>query len=107
MTDFEISPFQKGVQTSIATEAEFKPVRGDPYRFEDGLPGDRGLDPLPHGIPRMGPRRRGPADGRARGPAVGGGREGPIPPESQHLVKFSNFHKNQYFSKNSRNFIKF
>ena len=93
MTDFEISPFQKGVQTSIATEAEFKPVRGDPYRFEDGLPGGRGLDPLLHGIPRMGPRRRGPADGRARGPAVGGGREGPNPPESQHLVKFSNFHK--------------
>ena len=66
MTDFEISPFQKGVQTSIATEAEFKPVRGDPYRFEDGLPGDRGLDPLPHGIPRMGPRRRSRAGARRR-----------------------------------------
>ena len=93
MTDFEISPFQKGVQTSIATEAEFKPVRGDPYRFEDGLPGGRGLDPLLHGIPRTGPRRRGPADGRALGPAVGGGREGPSPPESTHLVIFSHFHQ--------------
>ena len=71
MTDFEISPFQKGVQTSIATEAEFKPVRGDPYRFEDGLPGGRGLDPLLDGIPPTGPRRWGPADGRARGPADG------------------------------------
>ena len=99
MTDFEISPFQKGVQTSIATEAEFKPVRGDRYRFEDGLPGDRGLDPLLHGIPRMGPRRRGPAAGRARGPAVGGGREGPKPPESQHLVKFRHFHQTPIFRK--------
>ena len=97
MTDFEISPFQKGVQTSIATEAEFKPVRGDPYRFEDGLPGGRGLDPLLHGIPRTGPRRRGPADGRARGPAVGGGRAGPSPSESPHLVKFSNFHQKPIF----------
>ena len=71
MTDFEISLFQKAVQISIATEAEFKPVRGDPYRFEDSLPGGLGLDPLLHGIPRTGPRRRGPADGRARGPADG------------------------------------
>ena len=96
MTDFEISPFQKGVQTSIATEAEFKPVRGDPYRFEDGLPGERDLTPFRMGSREWGPA---PADGRARGPAVGGGREGPGPPESQHLVKFINFHKNEYFSK--------